>query len=141
MCIRDSLHAQGTPLAALTLRAGACRRRPPADRGTGGRGRGHAGRVLVAEQDAELLGEQAEGGRLPAWPHTRTALAATWPIASASFLPLVVRTTASQITPLCAVSYSRMLLARHIPNGGTAGVFRVGTNGPGQSLDAAPGSY
>jgi hypothetical protein len=43
----------------------------------------------VAEEYAELLSEQAEGGRLPAWPHVRTALAATWPIASASFLPLV----------------------------------------------------
>ena len=75
--------------------------------------------MLVAEQDAELLGEQAEGGRLSAWPHIRTALTATWPIASPAFLPLVARTTASQITPLCAVSYSRMLLARHIPNGGS----------------------
>jgi len=35
----------------------------------------------VAEEYAELLGEQAEGGRLPAWPHIRTALAATWPMA------------------------------------------------------------
>jgi FAD binding domain len=34
----------------------------------------------VAEEYAELLGEQAEGGRLPAWPHIRTALAATWPM-------------------------------------------------------------
>ena len=43
---------------------------------------------------------------------------ATWPIASASFLPLAARTTASQITSLCAVSSSRTLLAHHIPNGG-----------------------
>ena len=40
---------------------GACRRRPPADPGTGRRGRGHTGRVLVAEEHAELLGQQAEG--------------------------------------------------------------------------------
>ena len=38
----------------------------------------------VAEQYAELAGGQAEGGRRPAWPHIRTAPAATWPIASAS---------------------------------------------------------
>ena len=42
----DHLHARGTPLTALTLRAGACRRRPPADPGAGSRGRGHTGRVL-----------------------------------------------------------------------------------------------
>ena len=57
----DHLHARGTPLTALTLRAGACRRRPPADPGAGSRGRGHTGRVLVAEEHAELLGQQAEG--------------------------------------------------------------------------------
>jgi hypothetical protein len=43
----------------------------------------------VAEEYAELLGEQAEGGRLPTWPHIRAALAATWPMVSASFLPLL----------------------------------------------------
>ena len=43
----------------------------------------------VAEEYAELLGEQAEGGRLPTWPHVRAALAATWPMVSASFLPLL----------------------------------------------------
>jgi hypothetical protein len=43
----------------------------------------------VAEEYAELLGEQAEAGRLPTWPHIRAALAATWPMVSASFLPLL----------------------------------------------------
>jgi hypothetical protein len=43
----------------------------------------------VAEEYAELLGEQAEGGRLPTWPHMREALAATWPMVSASYLPLL----------------------------------------------------
>jgi hypothetical protein len=44
----------------------------------------------VAEEYAELLGEQLEGGRLPAWPDIRTALATTWPMVSASFAPLSV---------------------------------------------------
>jgi hypothetical protein len=43
----------------------------------------------VAEEYAELLGEQVEGGRLPRWPHIREALGATWPMVSASFLPLL----------------------------------------------------
>ena len=43
----------------------------------------------VAEEYAELLGEQVEGGRLPTWPYIRGALAATWPMVSASYLPLL----------------------------------------------------
>ena len=43
----------------------------------------------VAEEYAELLGEQAEAGRLPTWPHIRAALASTWPMVSVSFLPLL----------------------------------------------------
>jgi hypothetical protein len=43
----------------------------------------------IAEEYAELLGEQVEGGRLPTWPHVRAALAATWPMVSASYLPLL----------------------------------------------------
>lgn len=43
----------------------------------------------VAEQYAELLGEQMEGGRLPTWHDVRVALAATWPMVSASFVPLL----------------------------------------------------
>jgi hypothetical protein len=43
----------------------------------------------LAEEYAELLGEQAEGGRLPGWAYVRGALAATWPMVSASYLPLL----------------------------------------------------
>ncbi|HBW21605.1 MAG: hypothetical protein ACLPN6_26385 [Streptosporangiaceae bacterium] len=43
----------------------------------------------VAEEYAELLGEQLEGGRVPTWPDVRSALAATWPMVSASYIPLL----------------------------------------------------
>jgi len=44
----------------------------------------------VAEEYAELLGEQVTGGRLPTWAYIRAALAHTWPMVSASYLPLLV---------------------------------------------------
>jgi hypothetical protein len=44
----------------------------------------------LAEEYAELLGEQVEGGVLPTRAYVRDALAATWPMVSASFIPLVV---------------------------------------------------
>ena len=44
----------------------------------------------LAEEYAELLGEQAAGGRLPSRAYIRSALAATWPMVSASYLPLLV---------------------------------------------------
>src|SRR5215467_14332159 len=44
----------------------------------------------LAEEYAELLGEQVEGGHLPTWVRIREALAATWPMVSASFAPLLV---------------------------------------------------
>jgi hypothetical protein len=43
----------------------------------------------LAEEYAELLGEQLEGGHLPTWADVRTALATTWPMVSASYLPLL----------------------------------------------------
>ncbi|HET6875973.1 MAG TPA: hypothetical protein VFH38_00435 [Jatrophihabitans sp.] len=43
----------------------------------------------LAEQYAEVLGEQAEGGRLPTWHSVHRSLAATWPLVSSSFLPLL----------------------------------------------------
>jgi hypothetical protein len=49
----------------------------------------------VAEEYAELLAEQVEGGRLPTWPHVRAALAATWPMVTASYLPLLALVLAS----------------------------------------------
>ena len=43
----------------------------------------------LAERYAQVLGEQAACGHLPTWRHIRTALAGSWPIVSASFLPLL----------------------------------------------------
>lgn len=43
----------------------------------------------VAEEYAEVLGEQAEGGRLPTWARIRVMLVATWPLVSASYTPLL----------------------------------------------------
>jgi hypothetical protein len=43
----------------------------------------------VAEEYAELLGEQVEGGVLPTWPYIRGVLAETWPMVSASYVPLL----------------------------------------------------
>jgi hypothetical protein len=43
----------------------------------------------IAEEYAEVLGEQVTGGRLPTWPYIRAALAHTWPMVSASYLPLL----------------------------------------------------
>jgi hypothetical protein len=43
----------------------------------------------VAEEYAEVLGEQAEGGRLPTRADVLGMLAATWPIVSASAAPLL----------------------------------------------------
>jgi hypothetical protein len=43
----------------------------------------------LAEEYAEILGEQAEGGRLPSRASIRGSLAATWPMVSASFTPLL----------------------------------------------------
>jgi len=43
----------------------------------------------LAEEYAELLGEQTEKGVLPTWAYIREALAATWPMVSASYLPLL----------------------------------------------------
>ena len=43
----------------------------------------------VAEEYAEILGEQLASGHLPTWPYVRAALAATWPMITASFVPLL----------------------------------------------------
>lgn len=43
----------------------------------------------VAEEYAEVLGEQLPGGRTPTWRYIRSVLAATWPMVSASALPLL----------------------------------------------------
>jgi hypothetical protein len=43
----------------------------------------------LAEEYAELLGEQTEKGVLPTWPYIQGALVATWPMVSSSYLPLL----------------------------------------------------
>jgi hypothetical protein len=43
----------------------------------------------LAEEYAEVLGEQVEGGRLPSWASVWGALAATWPMVTASYVPLL----------------------------------------------------
>jgi hypothetical protein len=43
----------------------------------------------LAEEYAELLGEQAVGGTRPSRAYIRAALAATWPMVSASYVPLL----------------------------------------------------
>jgi hypothetical protein len=42
----------------------------------------------LAEQYAEVLGEQTSQGRLPSWRRIMHGLAVSWPIVSASFVPL-----------------------------------------------------
>lgn len=43
----------------------------------------------LAEEYAEVLGEQAEGGRLPTRASIRAMLTSTWPMVSASYAPLL----------------------------------------------------
>ena len=43
----------------------------------------------IAEEYAEVLGEQAAGGRLPSRASIRGALVSTWPMVTASYLPLL----------------------------------------------------
>jgi hypothetical protein len=43
----------------------------------------------VAEEYAEVLGEQVTGGELPTMASIRAALISTWPMVSASYLPLL----------------------------------------------------
>jgi hypothetical protein len=43
----------------------------------------------IAEQYAEVLGEHTAGGRLPSRASIQGALAATWPMVTASFAPLL----------------------------------------------------
>ena len=43
----------------------------------------------LAEEYAEVLGEQVQGGRLPSRASIREALTATWPMVTASYAPLL----------------------------------------------------
>jgi len=44
----------------------------------------------VTEEYASLLGGQLARGGVPSWPEIRGALAARWPLVTASYLPLLV---------------------------------------------------
>ena len=57
----------------------------------------------LAEEYAELLGEQLEAGHPPTWADVRTALAATWPMVSSSYIPLL-----SLILARCSAPRHRM---------------------------------
>jgi hypothetical protein len=43
----------------------------------------------IAEEYAHVIGEQATGGHLPSWGSIRRGLGTTWPMVSASYLPIV----------------------------------------------------
>jgi hypothetical protein len=43
----------------------------------------------LAEEYAVLLGEQVQDGMVPTWDYIREELAATWPMVTASFAPLL----------------------------------------------------
>ena len=60
----------------------------------------------LAEEYAELLGEQAGNGRLPSRAAILGALAATWPMVSASYLPLLALVAArvAGASPLAAAN-------------------------------------
>jgi hypothetical protein len=48
----------------------------------------------IAEEYAEVLGEHTAGGRLPSGASIQGALAATWPMVSASYAPLLAGASA-----------------------------------------------
>jgi hypothetical protein len=60
----------------------------------------------LAEQYAEVLGEEAAGGRLPSRASIQGALAATWPMVTASYVPLlaVILAWAAGASPLTAAN-------------------------------------
>jgi hypothetical protein len=43
----------------------------------------------IAEEYAEVLGEHTTGGRLPGWAYIQGSLVSSWPMVSASYLPLL----------------------------------------------------
>jgi len=43
----------------------------------------------IAEEYAEVLGEHTTGGHLPNWASSQDALISTWPMVTASYLPLL----------------------------------------------------
>src|SRR5262250_1138218 len=43
----------------------------------------------IAEEYAEVLGEHTAGGRLPSWAYIQGSLVSSWPMVSASYVPLL----------------------------------------------------
>ncbi len=84
----------------------------------------------LAEEYAELLGEQVEDGHLPTWVHIRGALAATWPMVSASFAPLLavviarVAGTSTLVAANAGLVVAVVLLAAHGWSAGRASKLR-----------------
>ena len=60
----------------------------------------------IAEEYADILGEQAAGGQLPSRASIKHALGSTWPMVTASFVPLlaVLVTTAVGASALTAAN-------------------------------------
>ena len=60
----------------------------------------------IAEEYAEVLGEHTTGGRLPSRAHIRSSLVSSWPMVSASYLPLlaVVLATVAGASELTAAN-------------------------------------
>src|SRR5262249_46622364 len=69
----------------------------------------------IAEEYAEVLGEQAGGGRLPSRASTRDSLISTWPMVTASYLPLLA-------VVLAALAGARQRAGPH-PRRGVASVL------------------
>jgi len=69
----------------------------------------------IAEQYAELLGEHAEHGHLPTWPHIRAGLAASWPMVAASFVPLLVLVASRLAGASTAAAANAGLIAAETP--------------------------
>jgi len=87
----------------------------------------------LAEEYAELLGGQVEDGHLPTWAHVRGALAATWPMVSVSFAPLLAVVIARLVGASTLVAANAglvvavVLLAAHGWTAGRASKLRTGS--------------
>ncbi len=77
-----------------------------------------------------LLGEHVTDGHLPTWTHVRAALASTWPMVSASYLPLlavVLARLAGASAPDAAnvgMAVAIVLLTFHVWSAGRASHLR-----------------
>ena len=65
----------------------------------------------IAEEYAEVLGEQVTGGELPTRASVRAALTSTWPMVSASYLPLLALAVARVAGASASVAANAGLVA------------------------------